>query len=389
MTGTAGLRMSSFAVLVLANLLSAWAFLLMPCEVRGQAIAKADPVSWPGSLDSRADFDAASRATLLGFADALESDLPVPGPFASGQSRSSVNKWLAAERGRLLANYWLASRPCTAADWTCAPSVKTYADFADKSRGLPAVAPPQFQTWWNEIKEFSRTYIAEQIRLAALFPETSSEIDLFNNNERNGDELPDRQFFLTFDDGPSAAGGATDATLAMLAKERKSAVFFVLGDAFQSRLAATGRPALTDLYGSNCVGSHGWEHKSHATWDGWQSSIERTQALLAETVPHKNLLPFFRPPFGERRADSDAFFRQHGLKVVLWNLDSLDWSDQVDAQIVGNRVLTLMLLKRRGLILFHDVHPKAAATLPALFQRLGKAVDWGDCHRLNPIRASR
>ncbi|MBK7301446.1 MAG: hypothetical protein IPI79_14710 [Moraxellaceae bacterium] len=73
---------------------------------------------------------------------------------------------------------------------------------------------------------FSRVYIAEQLRLAALFPKVSSEIDRFNANELNGDNVPDRQFFLTFDDGPTNPQGSTDDTLMMLAAQKKSATFF-------------------------------------------------------------------------------------------------------------------------------------------------------------------
>jgi hypothetical protein len=41
---------------------------------------------------------------------------------------------------------------------------------------------------------------------------------------------------------------------------------------------------------------------------------------------------------------------------------------------------TLMLIKRHGVLLFHDVHPKAKVALPVIFGKLGAAVEWRDCH---------
>jgi hypothetical protein len=45
-------------------------------------------------------------------------------------------------------------------------------------------------------------------------------------------------------------------------------------------------------------------------------------------------------------------------------------------------MLTLMLIKRHGVLLFHDVHPKAKSALPIIFNELGNAVEWRDCHKL-------
>jgi hypothetical protein len=47
---------------------------------------------------------------------------------------------------------------------------------------------------------------------------------------------------------------------------------------------------------------------------------------------------------------------------------------------VSGRVLTLMLLWRHGVVLFHDVHPAARKALPALLDVGG--VTWLDCHEL-------
>ncbi|MFT5781992.1 MAG: hypothetical protein ACI9EB_001366 [Pseudomonas sp.] len=70
--------------------------------------------------------------------------------------------------------------------------------------GTAKLAPPRIH----------RSYLNEQLRLAALFAGLSSELDLFSDLEHNGDELADRQFLLSFDDGPSASKGNSDRLLA-------------------------------------------------------------------------------------------------------------------------------------------------------------------------------
>jgi hypothetical protein len=42
----------------------------------------------------------------------------------------------------------------------------------------------------------------------------------------------------------------------------------------------------------------------------------------------------------------------------------------------------LMLIKRRGVLLFHDIHPKAQKAVPVIIAEFGSAVEWGDCHQI-------
>jgi peptidoglycan/xylan/chitin deacetylase (PgdA/CDA1 family) len=133
------------------------------------------------------------------------------------------------------------------------------------------------------------------------------------------------------------------------------------------------------------VALHGWEHQSHAQWDLWQDSVVRTQTLVVNTVDKNNVLPLFRPPYGQRKADSDEFFKAHHLKVALWNIDSQDWIEGVDVDTVANRVIALALIKRHGVVLFHDFYPKASVALPIVFSQLGNAINWNDCHSLEKL----
>jgi hypothetical protein len=94
----------------------------------------------------------------------------------------------------------------------------------------------------------------------------------------------------------------------------------------------------------------------------------------------QHYVPLFRPPYGQRQVDSQVFFASQGLQVALWQIDSQDWNSKVSAEAAGQRVLTLMLLWRRGVLLFHDIHGKARVALPwVLRASRGVPVNWMNC----------
>lgn len=352
-------------------------------------VATMDNSLWPEAINTQAGFDKASRAAQFVYLQNLLSmqtlsDEEMLAAFKiKSVNRNSVEKWIDRELTLTIDNYRQAASTCTAEDWTCIEPLQAAADFSRTAASQLTQLPAQASAWHSHLKQFSHSYIAEQMRLAALFPKVSSEIDTFNSNEWTGSTLADREFYLTFDDGPSKAQGRTDETLAMLAAEKKSAIFFVLGSNFQQRINATGAQAVKALYTNHCVALHGWEHQSHAKWEQWQDSVARARTLVAATIAAENISPLFRPPYGQRKADSLGFFTEQHLQVALWNLDSQDWNTSVTASAVENRVIALMLIKRHGVILFHDIHAKAATALPKIFAGLGTAVNWQDCHTLD------
>lgn len=348
------------------------------------SFATLDRATWPQPLHSQAAFDTASRAEILTFAQALQASegldeaawmqrLGLKSANLQSLARVRERFWL-----RLLENYRLASRACASSADFC-PPIADLAGLQEQARQWLVAPDSPYFAWAEASRRFHLNYLNEQMRLAALFPRISSEIELFSTQERNGDELGDMQFLLTFDDGPSMAGGSSDRLAAWLRQEELSATFYVLGGNLQQRLQKTSAEAVRQLYAGQCVASHGWEHKSHASWGDWQGSVMRTRELLQQTLPEL-YVPLFRPPYGQRLADSQAFFAGQGQQVALWQIDSQDWSSKVGGEASGQRVLTLMLLWRRGVVLFHDVHRKAEAGLPWLLQATaGVPLQWQDC----------
>lgn len=340
---------------------------------------------WKEPVDRTAGFDRASRASLLVYARALrdagaDSDATLRTRLRlKSIDRDSLDRWLHAERSRALANYRLAARDCGEGDWTCVAPGTGFDSWAAAADKAMAAAPAAKRGWRGSLEGFVSTYLDEQLRLAALFPKTSSEIGTFNAGEWTSEGMPDRTFQLSFDDGPTPAGGNTDDTLAMLRAHGQHALFFMLGGNLKQRVAAGGAPALKTAFRGQCVASHGWEHRSHAKWPEWQGSVRDTQALLHSTFDADTVSPYFRPPYAQRPADSGAFFASQKLQVALWNIDSQDWSAKMAVEALPERLIALMLIKRHGVLLFHDIHGKAAVALPQVFARTGGAVQWSDC----------
>lgn len=130
-------------------------------------------------------------------------------------------------------------------------------------------------------------------------------------------------------------------------------------------------------YLQQCLGSHGYEHKSHQKWDTWKTSLDDTCALL---TTYQNGPFWLRPPYGQRSEELVNDIADHHEKIMLWNIDSQDWNQTLTDQQVQNRVLTLMLLWRQGIILYHDIHGRALQNLAALNSFVkDSGQQWLDC----------
>lgn len=115
--------------------------------------------------------------------------------------------------------------------------------------------------WIEPSRQFHSRYLDEQLRKAAVSPQTSSEIDRVSSRERNGDELNDRMFLLTFVGGPGPAGGSTDVLADYLRRQKLGGLFFVIGNRLQQRRDAGAAGSLGTLYDGQCVGIQGWEYR--------------------------------------------------------------------------------------------------------------------------------
>ncbi|EKE77172.1 polysaccharide deacetylase family protein [Gallaecimonas xiamenensis] len=362
------MRSYFIAALALLTLPQAWA--AGPAKV-----ATLDRQLWPQAIDSRSAFDQASAAEIRQFTRLLAAtpldDAAAVTAFTQvdNPDMASVQQWRELTQLRLQGNYAMACHQCQdAKSWEALVAASQQPH--DNSLGA----------WQQASQAFHQRYLYEQVRLAALFGRVTSEVlplgaGELDELERSGFNQADGHFLLSYDDGPSSTvKGDNRSAQLVSALEGKGlhAQFFALGE----RLAAV-KPG-KDFYANQCVGSHGYQHKSHQRWDGWAQSLADTRKLLAE-LPQKGH-HWFRPPYGQRQPALLESLAERDEGVMLWNIDSQDWNRKLDNQQVQDRVITLMLLWRSGIILYHDIHPKALANLPALvdFQKQA-GLTWTDC----------
>lgn len=352
-----------------------------------KSVATMDRAKSPVRLDSPAAFDRASKAELLAMLSALQtfewdaSKLQKEFGLKSANG-DSLSRWRRDFEARMLSNLKLAQEGC-AAEKTFPCNVRVEQDVAKLIRESRERLPREHSDWWTEATAFHSSYVAEQARLALLFPAVTSEILPISDGELFGTEMKDREFLLTFDDGPTHANGMTDKVAGFLRAEKLSAVFFVLGDAFVRRREKSDAKAMQSLYAGHCVGSHTREHKQLPRVADWKASLEGTFTNIRAAVHENGRHLFMRPPYGQRTAEQTALVEKLGGKTMLWNIDSQDWHSRVNAERMRDRVLTLMLVHRKGIVLFHDVHAKALSILPNLLEDAKTTgLTWADCRSL-------
>ncbi len=348
--------------------------------------------TWPEPIDTAAGFDTASRAEILLFTTAF-ADLDEADPASIAELTKvrhvqlpSVARWKRRMEKLLVENFRAASQSCGHQHSRfCLP--RTPATYAELRTGAPtilATIPADFAPWKREMSVFWRRYAIEQLRLAALFPKITSEILPLDRSEVLGTGFEDKHFLLTFDDGPSPVHGTSEIVIALLRQRHLHGQFFVLGTSLEARLRHETAADIKNLYAGMCIGSHGKVHKSHVRWKGAVPALASYDRELATYLPAgQPALELFRPPYGERNEKVLRLLKKTHMRSMLWNIDSEDWQHSVEPKTAAGRVLSLMLLWRRGIILFHDVHPKAQVALPIIWKETsGAGIDWVDCHSL-------
>jgi peptidoglycan/xylan/chitin deacetylase (PgdA/CDA1 family)/TolA-binding protein len=192
--------------------------------------------------------------------------------------------------------------------------------------------------------------------------------------ETSGSRLPARTLLLTFDDGPHARH--TARILDILKQRGIKAVFFAVGqnlgtvkkdDQVQPTAASAATRALVEA--GYPLANHSFSHSflPKLSADALKNEIELTNRMIREVAKTSSVL--FRPPYGARNAAVSEAVAAHGMRSVLWNVDSRDWADPVPLSI-ADRVLKEVEKEKHGIVLFHDIHARTVEALPALLDAL-------------------
>ena len=167
-----------------------------------------------------------------------------------------------------------------------------------------------------------------------------------------------KSVYLTFDDGPIPE--ATPFILDTLDRFNAKATFFMVGE------NAVKYPHLLEevRQRGHQIGNHTYNHLSgmrHFTWT-YLANIKKADEIL-----HTRL---FRPPHGWIRTVQYRVLRHVGIKVVMWDVVTRDYSRLLTAEDVLQNVIRYT--RPGSIITFHD----SLKSIEKLKHALPEALAW-------------
>ncbi|MEH7126584.1 polysaccharide deacetylase family protein [Bacillus sp. JJ1532] len=149
---------------------------------------------------------------------------------------------------------------------------------------------------------------------------------------------------LTFDDGPSPY---TNQILDILGTYNIKATFFVVGK------AVIKYPEIVKRINNekHVIGNHTWNHPKITDLSAKElsSQIKKNNLEIKKIIGKEPII--FRAPYGKIDDQSLRIIHDSGLKSVLWNVNSRDWS-LTSAKKIERRVLKKT--KTDSIVLLHD-----------------------------------
>lgn len=215
-------------------------------------------------------------------------------------------------------------------------------EIGGKSNKLSAKAVENMKKWRAEAKAYGEQYPAT----------------VFLNDQPQSNTV-----YLTFDDGPDDT--ITPKVVDILAENNVCGNFFFVGKDIKK-----DEDVVKKAYDNhNFVGSHCFSHTklTSLTSEQVQKEITDTNELLKGITG--SAPSFVRPPYGDINDSVIADFEALNLKVVLWSIDTLDWSQREVPNIVKNVTDNL---RPGDIILMHSNGDKAktAKALPEIIQAI-------------------
>ncbi|WEK55029.1 MAG: polysaccharide deacetylase family protein [Candidatus Cohnella colombiensis] len=139
-----------------------------------------------------------------------------------------------------------------------------------------------------------------------------------------------KEVALTFDDGPDEIW--TPQILDDLREAGVKATFFLVGQRIEAHPDVFHRI----IQEGHVVGNHSWDHPnlSNLSITALREQINKTDAVmnkLAGVTPH-----LLRPPYGALSTELIEEATRLNKIIILWNVDSLDWTQISDEQVAAN-----------------------------------------------------
>lgn len=178
-------------------------------------------------------------------------------------------------------------------------------------------------------------------------------------------DTTEKELYLTFDDGPTP--DITDWTLNILKEFSAEATFFCIGSNIE-KYPDIFRRIINE---GHSIGNHTQHHVK-----GWKTLRRDYLADIHEAENaiqnHSKLIQerkLFRPPYGQIKPKQGRALIKLGYDVVMWDVLSFDWDQNVSAE----QCLTNVLSKSQpgSIIVFHDsikASKNMMKTLPAVLE---------------------
>ncbi len=173
-------------------------------------------------------------------------------------------------------------------------------------------------------------------------------------------DTEEKVLYLTFDAG--FENGNTEKILDALKKHHVKAVFFLVGNYFETQPDLVRRM----VEEGHTVGNHTYSHpdmSAIADEDSFRTELEKNEALFKK-VTGKEMPKLYRPPQGKFCESNLKMAQKLGYKTVFWSLAYVDWyeNDQPTPQQAYDKLLP-------------RVHPGAVVLLHSTSKTNGDILD--------------
>ncbi len=159
-------------------------------------------------------------------------------------------------------------------------------------------------------------------------------------------------YALTFDDGPHPQG--TPAILEILARERVSATFFLIGEQVR-RNPALVREIVAAGHG---IGLHCDRHRNLLRLAPWQVRADIARAQETIEAATGCAIGLYRPPYGILNASALRIAREHDWRTLLWSHFGKDWEARATPESIAARVTDGV--GEGSILLLHDADDYSA-----------------------------
>jgi peptidoglycan/xylan/chitin deacetylase (PgdA/CDA1 family) len=223
------------------------------------------------------------------------------------------------------------------------PTPSYYLDILGNSNQLSAEAWRNMQIWRKQIVSFAKQH--------------PKQVFINGPNEK--------RIALTFDDGPDQVN--TPDIIDILKKYKVPGNFFFIG-AEVKRLPEVVQKAYDN---GNLVLGHSYKHDDLTKLNDKEliADLKLTEEAIEGVIGKKPAM--IRNPYGETNDKVVSAASKNGNSIVLWSIDTLDWSQKESKNIVGN---VLNNVRNGDIILMHSSAEQAETVkaLPLMIEGLQK-----------------